>query len=453
MGKTGKETSVTAIKMPKSCAAPECKRKERKRVSYYKFPLHDKDRLQQWLTNMNKDNFVPSKHHRLCSEHFKTSCFQYRWGVRFLKLDAVPTIFPSAEASSTSKHVAKTRKLPSAQKNIKAAGSVPLASGSGTVEAPSLSEIMEAKTVTITLDSSLIPGQVYIDGAEALAKGIDALAIPNPVTGTVNLVPLVHIVEPFNGLSLALPSFQAQGASPLSLPIGGGIVLGEEQIQGIPLAEPIALISEEHTASTSLQCDLNAGRVISLCREVVPTVIDMSEMSSHGALVIENMSIDPFSERDFPTLAPAQMSPAELLAYLETMQTATAIPCLQTGPLPPIMSSRETVLSPAITAPIASTVPIVSKHAKALSEPEDVCEQSSGHLEQRDELQGSLTTAQLVSIAVDLQRKAGLQPSSELPENSNTVAIVCQEDDQILTYALPLYPKEERQSFFHVEEQ
>ncbi|XP_074021295.1 THAP domain-containing protein 8 [Numenius arquata] len=86
--------------MPKSCRAPHCSnaagqaRPPARRLSFYKFPLQDAARLRQWLAQMRQENWVPTRHQHLCSDHFEPSCFQYRWGVRYLRPDAVPTIFP-----------------------------------------------------------------------------------------------------------------------------------------------------------------------------------------------------------------------------------------------------------------------------------------------------------------------------------------------------------------------
>ncbi|KAM9168620.1 LOW QUALITY PROTEIN: THAP domain-containing protein 8 [Mergus octosetaceus] len=43
---------------------------------------------------MRQEHWVPTRHQHLCSDHFEPSCFEYRWGVRYLRPDAVPTIFP-----------------------------------------------------------------------------------------------------------------------------------------------------------------------------------------------------------------------------------------------------------------------------------------------------------------------------------------------------------------------
>ncbi|KAG8524399.1 THAP domain-containing protein 8 [Galemys pyrenaicus] len=85
--------------MPKYCRAPNCSNTagrlgaDNRPVSFYKFPLKDGPRLQAWLRHMGREHWVPSCHQHLCSEHFTPSCFQWRWGVRYLRPDAVPSIF------------------------------------------------------------------------------------------------------------------------------------------------------------------------------------------------------------------------------------------------------------------------------------------------------------------------------------------------------------------------
>lgn len=62
-------------------------------VVRFRFPLQDADRLQQWLTNMGRGNWTPSRYHYICHEHFSPECIKMRWGIRYLENDAVPTIF------------------------------------------------------------------------------------------------------------------------------------------------------------------------------------------------------------------------------------------------------------------------------------------------------------------------------------------------------------------------
>uniref|UniRef100_A0A3Q3J6P0 THAP-type domain-containing protein n=1 Tax=Monopterus albus TaxID=43700 RepID=A0A3Q3J6P0_MONAL len=86
--------------MPKYCSVRNCKNDSgngKDRKSFYKFPLHDPVRLQQWLRNMGRENWTPSQHQYICHEHFAPSCFKMRWGIRYLESDAIPTVFPEVE--------------------------------------------------------------------------------------------------------------------------------------------------------------------------------------------------------------------------------------------------------------------------------------------------------------------------------------------------------------------
>lgn len=65
----------------------------------FRFPLHDKDRLEKWLKNMKRDSWVPSKYQFLCSDHFTPDSLDIRWGIRYLKQTAIPTIFSLPEDS------------------------------------------------------------------------------------------------------------------------------------------------------------------------------------------------------------------------------------------------------------------------------------------------------------------------------------------------------------------
>uniref|UniRef100_A0A8C5M997 THAP domain-containing protein 5 n=1 Tax=Leptobrachium leishanense TaxID=445787 RepID=A0A8C5M997_9ANUR len=86
--------------MTRYCAAQFCRNRgshglwKQRRVSFYPFPLRDKNRLQEWLENMKQSSWYPKKHQVLCSDHFTRDCFDIRWGIRYLKPNAVPTIFP-----------------------------------------------------------------------------------------------------------------------------------------------------------------------------------------------------------------------------------------------------------------------------------------------------------------------------------------------------------------------
>ncbi|XP_069313592.1 THAP domain-containing protein 8 isoform X4 [Eulemur rufifrons] len=59
---------------------------------------------------MGREHWVPSCHQHLCSEHFTPSCFQWRWGVRYLRPDAVPSIFSRAPPAKSQRGTRSTKK-------------------------------------------------------------------------------------------------------------------------------------------------------------------------------------------------------------------------------------------------------------------------------------------------------------------------------------------------------
>lgn len=66
-----------------------------KEFSFHSFPLNNKVLLKEWLSQIKRENFLPTKHSKLCSEHFEEDCFIYQnfTGRRLLKRNAVPTKF------------------------------------------------------------------------------------------------------------------------------------------------------------------------------------------------------------------------------------------------------------------------------------------------------------------------------------------------------------------------
>ncbi|KAM9324004.1 THAP domain-containing protein 5-like [Gastrophryne carolinensis] len=459
--------------MPKSCVAPECRRTEGPGESYYKFPLHDRVRLKQWLANMNMENFFPAKNHYLCSKHFKLSCFQVRWGVRYLKHDAVPTIF-SFTGIYNKAHAAKTKILKPVQNvnnELNLAAITPVAIDSVPIQ---------SETLTFALDPAFTTGQMCINGREVLLTDPTTLAIPSTMVGAVNLVPLVHIVESFDGLSLALAP--SQGFTSVALPIEMTV---QQENQEIPLVEPVTILSEEHIASTTLQNDYYDNQVLqSVEGGGATTFIEVNEAP-------EDVTIEPFFEAGLPTPEAVTMSQEEVTSYLETIQTATVVPALETGPLPPLMSSPDTVLSASVTRPISSTVPIVSQHGEEVMAEAILTDQvSSDPAQGPDGVTETLTTAELVSVVLNLQKKmqalqqrhqthcsklevmegvveqlkkenlisednlkfleiACLNSTPAASEDGETIAIVCEEDSQPLVYTIPF--QNENRTVFHIQ--
>jgi len=125
--------------MVNKCAAAGCKSGYDKteessgvKVSFHAFPLNNKDMCDKWIRANPRKDFVPSKHSKLCSLHFKPSDFveirrdsnkqrmkTYADGqlsCRYLKDDDVPSVFPN-----TPSYLSNSGGTPRSMKRITAA--------------------------------------------------------------------------------------------------------------------------------------------------------------------------------------------------------------------------------------------------------------------------------------------------------------------------------------------
>ncbi|XP_008571858.1 PREDICTED: THAP domain-containing protein 5 isoform X1 [Galeopterus variegatus] len=159
--------------MPRYCAATCCKNrrgrnnKDRK-LSFYPFPLHDKERLEKWLKNMKRDSWVPSKYQFLCSDHFTPDSLDIRWGIRYLKQTAIPTIFSLPEdnqGKNPSKKKSQKKKLEDGKEVcLKAKSEESLASNEGKKN---------------TVNTDMLPDHAELLDSSALVKP------PAPKTGSI----------------------------------------------------------------------------------------------------------------------------------------------------------------------------------------------------------------------------------------------------------------------------
>ncbi|XP_018375671.1 PREDICTED: THAP domain-containing protein 1-like [Trachymyrmex cornetzi] len=81
--------------MVKNCCVKGCRASWRPDVdvSFFSFPLKNKDLLKEWLEIVPISSKI-SKYSQICSVHFDESQYECFSGRRFLKKNAVPSIFP-----------------------------------------------------------------------------------------------------------------------------------------------------------------------------------------------------------------------------------------------------------------------------------------------------------------------------------------------------------------------
>ncbi|XP_061452383.1 THAP domain-containing protein 8 [Rhineura floridana] len=491
--------------MTKYCRAPNCSnsagqpRPDNQRLSFYKFPLHNPERLQQWLSQMNQEKWVPTKHQHLCSEHFAPSCFEYRWGVRYLKPDAIPTIFQTPDGSLKRENPARTPSDVPGKKLILECHREKSMPEPRAINHPEPSTL---ETLAIAIDPSVAAAPIYVE-TQSSASDLDFHTLSGSLVGAVNLVPLVQIVEPLKAVTLTVASpVEAVPGQPLPDPVDQQVVdflasLPPSALEAMPSSSVGA--SKPFCAEVAVPCEVVAAAANQPPLQAL--VGDQPLAAEQGALIIENVSIEPFLEAN-PAAAAAvlsslQESSTEMVAYFETIPTAPIAAAPSSGVTPP-----ETVLSSALSLPIVSTVPIVSNQAspeaspteevkpEELSSAESLVEELEEHCYHKYEG----TTSELVEVVMSLQKKvkvlqqrhrrhcakleamegvveqlrkenlvseeklkllemACLQSSTIVPESGGAVAIICQDSDQALVYAVPQLPEEGNETIIHVEEQ
>ncbi|XP_074546608.1 THAP domain-containing protein 1 [Halichoeres trimaculatus] len=81
--------------MVQTCSAYGCKNRynKDKDISFHKFPLARPDICGKWVAAMRRNNFKPTRHSNICSEHFAKDCFKMECNNRVLKDNAVPSLF------------------------------------------------------------------------------------------------------------------------------------------------------------------------------------------------------------------------------------------------------------------------------------------------------------------------------------------------------------------------
>ena len=94
------------------CAATNCTNRSKSKVSTFKFPADPKIR-EEWLKHLKRESFQPTKHSRLCENHFTMESFDESYVIKFslglkpgkpkLKKNAVPTIFNFANVGRNKK--------------------------------------------------------------------------------------------------------------------------------------------------------------------------------------------------------------------------------------------------------------------------------------------------------------------------------------------------------------
>ncbi|XP_067102623.1 THAP domain-containing protein 5-like [Osmerus mordax] len=365
--------------MPKYCTAPNCKNDSGNtnsdRKSFYKFPLHDPERLEQWLKNMGREDWIPSRHQYICHDHFTSSCFKLRWGIRYLENDAVPTVFQKPEKRKGMDHFEKyKRRRYSSTLNMTSSDD-----GATLRETLDLDSDATVQLYEITVDPSQFGEPVLVESRPS----VDVLLPLSGGTEADYPLALFQTVEDLGG-EHAEVVIVSEG------PYADG---EEEGVSGIHTAI--------HTADKDLFVSEYTG----------------SPAEAQASLAVENV----VPETKGPPV-PLDDHVAQVIAYFETIPNV-----LCAGSSTEFRISPDTVLSSALSSrPIVSTLPIVSKHTppsptsliltleriETVGEEgerdtldDDDTEQQGSQLEEHRYHKNSLSKEQLEAIVIELQKK------------------------------------------------
>ncbi|XP_068096398.1 THAP domain-containing protein 5-like [Hyperolius riggenbachi] len=89
------------------CAMFGCKNRMHKGCGkhFFRFPLKDPDRLLMWIRAVQREDWTPSIHSKVCSDHFTEKDYMIRPGAAcpYLRMDAVPTSLFIVQRKKTKK--------------------------------------------------------------------------------------------------------------------------------------------------------------------------------------------------------------------------------------------------------------------------------------------------------------------------------------------------------------
>ncbi|KAM6988525.1 THAP domain-containing protein 5-like [Tautogolabrus adspersus] len=371
--------------MPKYCSVLNCKNDSgngQERKSFYKFPLQDPLRLQQWLRNMARENWTPSRHQYICHEHFAPSCFKVRWGIRYLESDAVPTVFPEAEKRKATDACEKK------PKRFRADG----------IQSITASDDRTAAVDAAEMESTLHTLHLY------------EITVDQSQQRETSLVETNDVGEPHC-------SFQTEPVNPFQMEAHFPLTLFQTVDDLSNSGENTEVVLMSECPAGEGQDELVNGITI-LTQGHGPAMNDTT--LCHSEETVASLSVQDVTCTTEEFTDVHEGNETQVIAYFER------IPNVFPSETPTRFAlSPQTVLSSALSStPIASTLPIVSKHTPSSPESlvltvqrldteegddgqseEDSGELQDHQLEEHCYHKNSLSKEQLEAIVVELQKK------------------------------------------------
>ncbi|XP_078097743.1 THAP domain-containing protein 5-like isoform X2 [Mustelus asterias] len=495
--------------MPKNCTVPHCCRHagqlaaDNRRISFYKFPSNDRERLAQWLSNMKREKWVPSQYQYICSEHFTPDSFEWRWGTRYLKADAVPTIFSFPEQPTKRKVLVRSngnkrqRKRLEAQSNDKettpqmhiapvlspalsepnrlavlVVATEPTLSSSVTeldqVALSSVSACIESMSEAILPSAESLPnsavnsfGLLHMDSGKSLESVLtEPSVLPFENVAAIETVPLTPTLASVETAMMPsvetlqlVPAEMYEESEPTLTPVE--IVL-PAAIETLTSFQPEPPAPVPYTPATSIFEDVTAASVVSTYQTLplsnVSSLTAADEPLKRGsgfetlltlpsALLVPIMSTLPFMQSH------AAMPPAPVIAAVETVMPTLA-------DLPEVQGEHSYYKSDLTIEQLEGIITNLQKKVKVIQQRE---RRNSARLKAMENLVDQLKKENVLSeeklkiMEMDLEdlmwscwrwTETCLQTNAQVMNPSSTVTVVCEDNDTII-YALQQSPNED----------
>ncbi|XP_072125891.1 uncharacterized protein [Mobula birostris] len=415
--------------MPKNCAVIECSRNagqlaaDNRRISFYKFPSNDKERLAQWLSNMRREKWVPSQYQYICSEHFTPESFEWRWGTRYLKADAVPTIFSFPEQPTKRKAIARSNGNKRQKQKLEAQSKEELLQPEEAVpdRSPALTESHALTILTMPTESTRLTGATTSNSLTEFDKvdpcddsisqkmTTNTTSLPNTAVNSFGSLQIAKVepsqtlleeqsVLPFENVA-AIETVQLASTLASIDAVGTTTMLPSvETLQFTPM-QPC---DEPKSTFTSIEIVLPAQDqqdVETLSSFQEPPTPVLSAIATPAFENVDALAVESTSQSLSPTNLPSQ-TPHLLTAATEPLKSVSAFETVLTLPSSLIM-------------PIMSTLPVDPNHSAIAPETiiaavETVVTTQRDTQEVQDEhsyYKNDLTVEQLEEIVARLQKK------------------------------------------------
>ncbi|XP_043536983.1 THAP domain-containing protein 5-like isoform X1 [Chiloscyllium plagiosum] len=367
--------------MPKNCTVTNCWRHagqlaaDKRRISFYKFPLNDKERLAKWLSNMKKEKWLPSQYQYVCSEHFTPDNFEWKWGTRYLKADAVPTMFSFPEQPTKRKALARSIGNKWKKKRLEGQNNedeMMLQMQTVPVQSHKMSEPDALALLVMTTEPTLSTSSNSINEADKVPVTSGSACIDSTSESITPAVqPLLNMtVNPFELLQID------KGRSPPSVLMEPSLLPFENvaAVETVPLTPTLTSVETGTTATTLPTVETSQLVSTQMCEESEPGPIEMVLPAAQDIEMLTSFQLKPppsvpstpaMSNFEDVETASAAVSTDQTLSLTNlSSPTSTILMAAATETLTKL-SGFETLLTvpSAVLVPIMSTSPIVQNHA------------------------------------------------------------------------------------------